>query len=312
MLAQQAAINQTNPALVTALTVAPLQRSISFGRATWRLAVRQDLTDDINVYGSYNRGFKSGIFAMQSPLNPPVKPQSIDAFEIGVKSQLLDNMLRLNLAGFHYKIKDFQVRSSSAANSVTALLLNAATVKVDGIEGEIELAPTRGLRITANGVYLKSRFASFPGNQFFIPRPAVCNNPGGNPPGTSTGPATGGFLACFGDASGNRVPLSPRFAGNIGVSYTTPVGNDGEVILSGLWSYTGRVYFESDNFLTQSSYSVFNVSAEYRPSPTWGIELWAKNLGDKRYIIAGASSSTGAFGNLAPPRTYGVNLKFNF
>lgn len=310
--ARQVAVNQTNPVLQAAFTIAPLQRSISFGRATWRLAVRQDLTDDVNVYASYNRGFKSGIFAMQSPANPPVKPQTIDAFEIGVKSQLLDNMLRLNLAGFHYKIKDFQVRSASAATSVTALLLNAATVKVDGLEAEIELAPTRGLRLMANGVYLKSRFASFPGNQFFIPRPAVCNNPGGNPPGVTTGPLTGGFLACFGDAAGNRVPLSPRFAGNVGFSYRAPVGREGEITLTGLWNYSSRIYFEADNFLSQPSYSVFNASLEYRPSPNWGIELWAKNIGDKQYAVAGASGGTGAFENLAAPRTYGVNLKFDF
>jgi iron complex outermembrane recepter protein len=293
------------------------ERSISYGRATYRVALRQDLTDRINVYGSYNRGFKSGIFAMQAPTAPPVKPQTIDAFELGLKSQLFDNRVRFNIAGFHYKIKNLQVRSAGTTGSTT-LLLNAATAKTKGIEAELEVAPAEGLRITGNATYLDSKFGSFPGNQFYIPNPATCtvappaSAPAGQPAGVQTGPATGGFRPCFGDAAGNRTPLSPKFASTLAMSYTTPVGDKGELILTGLWSYTTRIYFESDNYLTQPAVSVFNGSIEYRPSDHWGIEVWGKNLGDKQYYITGVSGATGAHGELAAPRTYGITAKVDF
>jgi iron complex outermembrane receptor protein len=96
------------------------------------------------------------------------------------------------------------------------------------------------------------------------------------------------------------------------MSYTTPVGDKGELILTGLWSYTTRIYFESDNYLTQPAVSVFNGSIEYRPSDHWGIEVWGKNLGDKQYYITGVSGATGAHGELAAPRTYGITAKVDF
>jgi iron complex outermembrane recepter protein len=308
---QQTTVNiATTSPLFTALNTPLIRGDVSFNRATYRVAIRQDLTDDINVYASYNRGFKSGLFAMQNVTNPPVKPQTIDAFELGIKTQLFDNMLRFNLAGFHYKIKDFQVRSSPTPGST--LLLNAASVKVDGIEGEIELAPAKGLRLNANFTYLDSRFGSFPGAPFAYPNPSTCNAFGSTPAGQTTGTPTGGFRTCFGNAKGQRTPLSPKFASSLGASYRAPIGDESELIWTGLWSYSSTIYFEADNVLKQKAYSVLNGSLEYRPKPSWGVELWVKNLTDKQYYTTGVASSTAAQGVLAAPRTYGVNVKFDF
>ncbi|RYH05764.1 MAG: hypothetical protein EON57_07220, partial [Alphaproteobacteria bacterium] len=163
----QQQVNQPFPsALFTAFTVPQRTDSKTFEKVTYRAAIRQDLNDDMNVYASYNRGFKSGIFALNSNPNlaPILKPQTIDAFEAGFKSELFDRMLRFNAAYFHYDIKDYQIRSAAPGNLATAILLNAGKVKVDGGEIEMVIAPARGLRITANATYLDSRFGSFPNN----------------------------------------------------------------------------------------------------------------------------------------------------
>ncbi len=293
----------------------PFPGKISFNKLTYRVAVRQDITDKVNVYGSYNRGFKSGLFSMNSNpgTNAPVKPQVIDAFEIGLKSQLFDNMLRFNIAGFHYKIKDYQVRSAAVGGiGNIALLLNAASVKVDGVEADFEFAPTRELRITGNATYLDSRFGSFPAYPFTIPRTGPAGVGTNTCTSGDTGPRTGGNLQCFRSANGNRTPLSPKFSASLGAAYTMDVGDDGQVIANVLYSYTGLSYFEPDNRLKQKAFSVINGSLEYRPSPTWGVEIWGKNLTDKRYYITGASSTTGDNGVIGPPQTYGVRAKFDF
>ena len=288
----------------------------TFHKVTYRVALRQDLTDDINVYGSFNRGFKSGIFALNATptiaLAPIIKPQTIDAFEVGLKSELFDRMLRFNIAGFHYTIKDYQIRTSSPILPSTSLLLNAGKVKVDGAEVEMQLAPTRELRINANATYLKARFGSFPINSFFVPKTVTNTAPGANPCKRDSGALFGGNTSCVGPATGNRTPLSPRFAASVGFTYTMDVGEHGQLIANGLLSYTGKVYYEADNRLFQPGFSVLNGALEYKPSPTWGVELFVNNITDKQYLVTAAGNGGGDHAELAAPRTYGVNVKFDF
>ncbi len=84
------------------------------------------------------------------------------------------------------------------------------------------------------------------------------------------------------------------------------------MIANGLWSYTGNQYFEADERLDTGKVNLFNASLEYRPSPTWGVELFMNNIGDKQYYVASTAGSGGDQGTLGAPRTYGVNLKFDF
>lgn len=296
------------------MLIAPDPQSLSTGKVTYRVALQQDLSTDVNVYASYNRGFKSGIFATTgSPADPAVKLQTIDAFEIGLKSQLFNNMVRFNLAGFHYKIDDYQVRASPGPGQT--LLLNAASVKVDGIEGELVIAPARGLTFNAIATYLDSRFSSFPNALFNYPLPATCPAAlaGTRQPGVfGPGPRTGGGINCVGDATGKQTPLAPKFASSLGMTYRGELGNDAEVIFNALWSYSSKIYFEADNRLSQPAYNVVNLSFELRPNANWGIELWGNNMFDERYYYTGVTGTTGDQGILAAPRTYGVNVKFDF
>jgi iron complex outermembrane receptor protein len=312
---RQQQVNQPFPsALFTAFTLPQVSQDKTFEKVTYRGAIRQDINDDINVYASYNRGFKSGIYALNATPTlataPILKPQVIDAFEVGFKSELFDRVVRLNAAYFHYDIKDYQIRTAAPGSLATALLLNAGKVKVDGAEVEMVIAPTRELRITANATYLNSRFGSFPNNASFVPRTT------GNvatPCVLSSAPRTGGNASCFNqNATGNKTPLSPKFAVSLGANYTMPVGDDGEVIFNALLSHTGKVYFEADNRLSQPGFTIVNGAIEYKPNPNWGIELFVNNLTDKQYYVVAVGGSTGDHGELAAPRTYGVNLKFDF
>lgn len=284
--------------------------ALTYGKFTYRLAIRQDLTDDINVYASYNRGFKSGLWALQSPANPPVDPQFIDAYEIGLKTELFDRRLRLNLSAYHYDISDYQVRAAVAPGAQPTLL-NAASVDVDGIEAEFEAAPADGLRLFGSATLMRSKFADFPFAPFTYPRPSVCT-PAGPAAGQVSGMATGGNLSCLGSAKGNDTPLAPRFAANIGASYTADMGNGREVRLSALYSYNDGYYFEVDNRLRQEAFGIVNGSIEFRPSPRWGVELWARNLTDERYHVQKLGSALGDLAVPAPPRAYGLNVKFDY
>lgn len=267
---------------------------LSYNAWTYRVALRQEITDEINVYASVNRGFKAGSYSLQSPLNAPYLPQYIMAYEVGLKSQLFDRRLRLNLAAYHYDIDDYQVRSAASANPGASVILNAATVKVDGVDLEFEAALTDGLRLFGGATYLDSRYGKFggPGEEFqapiVYPNPATCPAAlrGTRDPGVlSPGARTGGFTTCFGDVSGLRTMNAPKFSASLGASYTAPLGNNGELRVSALYSHNSGYVFEPDNIARQGAYSLLNSSIEYRPVENLGIELWVRNITDKEYAI---------------------------
>ncbi len=278
---------------------------------TWRLVVRQDLTDKINAYLSYNRGFKAGTYSMSSIFVDPVEPQTVDAYELGLKSLLLDDKLRLNLAAYHYDISDYQVRSATATTP-SPILLNAAEVDIDGIEVEFEVLATENFRVYGSATWLDAEFDEFPFAPFSYQSPAVCT-PGGSQPGMSTGAPTGGSTVCIGDAAGNDTPVAPDFAGTLGALYTMQLGGAGEIDFAVNYSYNDGYFFEPDNRLDQPSFSVLNASLVYRPAPHWSVELWGRNLEDETYFVQKiAVSSLGDNGVAAAPRTYGINFRYDY
>jgi iron complex outermembrane receptor protein len=105
------------PAFPAGTVTTPAQGGIAtdvtFNKLTWKAVLAQDLSDRIHAYASYNRGFKSGGFNPTSFTNPASKPEVLDAFEVGVKSELFDRKLRLNLSGFYYDYKGIQLRSTA-------------------------------------------------------------------------------------------------------------------------------------------------------------------------------------------------------
>jgi len=129
----------------------------------------------------------------------------------------------------------------------------------------------------------------------------------------STGPATGGNLSpCIGDASGYRMPLAPKFTFGLGVTYSTPVGEEGELIFNANFSHNSGYFFEQDNRLRQPDFQLLNGSIEYRFTRNWGVELWANNLTNEKYWTTILGSGFGDHGELRPPRTYGVNVTFDY
>ncbi|WCT73507.1 TonB-dependent receptor [Sphingomonas naphthae] len=304
----------------TRLATTTVISTLKYSEVTYRAALRQEITPDISIYGSVNKGFKAGAYSLQSPTSPSVNPQYIMAYEAGLKTEFFNRRLRVNIAAYHYDIDDYQIRSAATATPGTQVLLNAATVKVDGFDLEYEARPTQRLRFFGGFTALKSKFDQFggPNAQFqapiVYPSPATCpvalrgtENPGV----LGAGPRTGGYTICLGDVSGNYTPLAPKFTGSAGTSYTLPVGS-GEIRFSGLFSYNSGYYFDPDNVRHQRSFTLLNGSVEYRPTQRIGVEVFARNIGKTRYRVQDLTTATGTTSAFGAPLTYGVNLKFKY
>ncbi len=278
----------------TSIPVIEFDDKVDDEEVTYRLALRHDLTDTMNVYASYNRGFKSGTYSMTSFRDAPVEPQVIDAYEVGLKSTWAEDRLRLNAALFHYDISDYQVRSVTGIGA-DPLLLNAAEVQVDGVEVEFEALLTDNLKLFGSVSYLDSKFEDFPLAPYTVSNPM----------------SVGGSQTVIQSAKGNDTPLAPDVAGNIGVNFTVPL-SQGELDMTLLYNYNDGFSFEPDNRLQQPSYDTVNGSIRYRANENWTLELWGRNLTDERYYVQKLGSALADIGIPAAPRTYGVSLSYDY
>ena len=118
---------------VSAAVCQDLQLSEDWQETTWKLGVDWDAAEDVLVYASASRGFKSGGFNT-GRCNNSYDPETIDAYELGLKSILAEGRVRLNLAAFIYDYQDLQ--ATLFVNNAS-LLDNATDTEMQGFEAEI-------------------------------------------------------------------------------------------------------------------------------------------------------------------------------
>jgi iron complex outermembrane receptor protein len=272
-----------------AFSPAPTTKT-KFEKPTWRIAIDHKITPDLNVYASYNRGLKSGGFDLMSPANTGYKPEFLDAYEVGVKSSLFDNRVRLNVAGFYYDYKDIQV---TGINQQVISTENAAGARIWGIDADLVVKVTPQLRLTAGGSYLNGEFTDY-------------QNPLVYPESILDAPVV------LANAKGRKTTRTPEFTGNVGIDYDID-SNVGLFTLSAMLSHNSGFYWEASNRLKQKAYSLLNSSVTWESHDArWSVKLWANNLTDTRYLSQGVSAAVGDLLDYAAPRTYGVTLGAHF
>jgi iron complex outermembrane receptor protein len=144
-------------------------QSATWSEPTYRVALEHRFTDDLMVYIAYNRGFRSGAFNTTvlpgSPIAPPVAPETLDAYTVGAKSDLLGGTLRLDLEGFYYNYRNIQIDQIVAG---AVQITNAAAATIRGIDIDAAVKPVTGLTITASMEVLSGRYTSFRNGQFYM------------------------------------------------------------------------------------------------------------------------------------------------
>lgn len=263
-------------------------------KPTWRLSIDHKLSDHVMIYASYDRGYKSGGFNVsKSPVGQtPVDPEVVDAFEIGAKTQFLDNAVTLNVAAFYDDFRGLQLQRLSQLPSglIAAVLTNAAESTIKGIEFEIMAQPVRGLTLNAMGTFLSARYDSFPGAGFYTR----------NPNGTGT--------SYIGDASGYRAVRSPKFAMSAGFDYNFDIGAS-NLTASGKWYHNSGFYFEPDHRLRQGAYDLLDARLRFEPAGSpFGLSVFATNITDRQYYVNAAASALGDNATPGEPRVIGVSL----
>jgi len=269
-----------------------------------KAAVSYDFSDTIIGYGTVSRGFKAGGYNGASGQNPNghYDPEYVTNYELGLKSELLESRLRMNVAGFFMDYEDLLVTVliyDPRTQILTSNEANAASSEIYGVEYDVQALLTKALYLNLAVAWLDATFDSYP------------NAPDPNDP-------TGQSIV---DVSGNRLRNSPEWTLNLGADYTLDVGNWGSATLHGDYAYRSKVYYNvyEDDFTSQEGYGLFNARLTFSGyDKKWNIALWMSNITDEEvttYRSAGTAgiSPTGIyFDYLRPPRTYGVTIGYNF
>ena len=281
-----------------------LSKEYNAGRWDFRAGLQYRLTDDVMAYGQYSTGFKGG------GVNPrPFFPsqaldhgaETLQAYEVGLKTQFLDNRIRLNLAAFYNKYDDILVTVSSCPQTGNAapcaLIINAGKADVKGFEAELNLRPVDGLTIDATLAYLNFEYKS-------ISADAASSGIGLEDEGMYIIPWSWSIGAQYEIDMGSSGTLTPRFDVSHDDSYSRNANNVDAV--SGGVDIFGRI----------AGRTLLNARLTYRTEDEkWEIALEGRNLTDKLYytdIFDNRGSTNSIQGSPAEPRTWAVSVKRKF
>lgn len=274
-------------------------------RPTWRLAFDYRFSDQALAYISYDRGFKSGGFnptgiTSNNP-NPSVSstgrynafnPETLDAYETGLKLDLIGHRLRINPAFYYYKYNNLQV---AVYENGTQETLNAAKATIYGSDLDVTALITSQLELTVGGAWTHGRYDSFPDAQFFTPQPQALG---------------GGDLLATGDAAGHQIAATPEWTVDVAGNYTIPLGSS-ELVLNATYYHNAGWFADPQNRIKQEPYDLVNLSATYTRGAL-DFSLWGKNIGNTTYSEKLYSSVAGDFTELSPGRTYGATVGVKF
>lgn len=272
--------------------VAPysLDGSLSFDSFDPKVSVEYSPNDSVLLFASYNQGYKSG--GVQFTANSlalaeqTFEPEEIDAYEVGIKSDLLDDTLRLNASVFLYDYSDLQQqRVEILGGAPSAVTRNAAEAEIQGGELDLTWIATDELLLRLGYNYLDATFNEFIG--------------------------TGGA-----DFSGNPLPNSPEHTLSASIDYQKQLANDWTIGLGTDWFWSDDQnydVFTDDPFTQQDAYDVGQVRVTLEsPDGRWFLTAYAENVTDEEYTNSLVRRSSEVLDTLADGTRYGARLRLNF
>jgi iron complex outermembrane receptor protein len=289
----------TLPAYTSAGKINGLKSTFKGDRWDWRVNADYKLTDQILAYAQFSTGYRGGgvnprPFVIEQAL--PFGPETLNAYEIGLKTDLFDRMVRLNLSAFINDYKDM-IFSNTAPTIVNGVVLSAANGtpvnagdgRFKGLEAELALRPADGLTIDANVSYLDFQLKRI---------------------GASGATITGITLA-------NIAPYVTKWKAAGGIQYRFDIGDMGSLSPRLDVAYQSSFYTNIDNnpaSLTPG-YTIANARLSWQsPDKNWEAVLAVTNLFDKFYYqntFRGPAISS-VTGQPAPPREWSVSLRKSF
>jgi iron complex outermembrane receptor protein len=266
-----------------------------------RVAFEMRPMDGLLAYASYQEATKSATYNAVNIYDTIdfVDPEELTAYEVGVKTDLLDGF-RFNAAAWLYKQRDIQTQFVSLLKGGAVSFETAGAAESKGIEFDINwlVFPeiVDDLVIIASGAYVDATYSAYP------------NASGFN--------QTTGLLQQNLDFTGNRVPQAAKFTGSLQLNKTFRIPSlNSSMELGADYYYNDGFFWTAQNVEAsrEPSYSTIGarISWFYEPADL-RVTAFGTNIADERYSLQTFTTDFGVVRYQALPSVYGVRLEVNF
>ena len=263
------------------------------------LTIGYDVNPDVRIYAKVATGYKSGGSSQRSA-NPTnftegFEPEKLMSYEAGIKGDFFDRRVRFNMAAFYVKIDNYQASVQTGSTPGDRDFVGIDNSKIYGIEADVTVAVTEGLRLNGSMGLLHTKFGQSSLN--------VLRDTGET--------VTEKFIKPF--------SYAPKFSGTLSVDYDREITDDWGISTHVGYSYQGKMHTSTnltdDRMLDARNLVDASISLIRRNVGGDGsveFKLWGKNIfnEDYRTVALGSFAQLGAqtVAEFGEPRTYGVSL----
>lgn len=246
-------------------------------------------TENFSSYLKWASAYRAGGTNLRSTAFSPYDEEELTSTEIGIKSEWLDNRVRINAAIFDTSYEDKQLDFPNPMNPVETATINATNgdVEISGLELEVDAMLTEALRVSLRYNYLDA----------------------------SIEPQLNPFT---GTQDRFEVQSAPRHSGSVQVQYDFPVTPIGLPSLSLTYTSSDDYFQNPQNFAHNDGWDLLHARlslTEIRLGSLAGefeVALWGNNLTDEEYITNGVSQAISNSALYGEPRTYGVDFRYYY
>ncbi len=288
---------------IAAARTAALTCNDANGKDSWteftpRVSLDYQFTDDIMGYISWSRGFRSGGWngrATTPTSIGPYDPETVDSYEIGVRTNLLDNRLTFNATAFR---ADYQDKHESTifqfGQATETIVENAAQATIEGVELEMRLVPSSRMQIRASVGWTDGEYDEYLGvNRLTGDREDISD------------------IFEFG--------FAPEWNYSVGFDYLHPLGDMGTLLFAANYSWADET---TGNFGQPDpsgfGRNEFDDRGEADFALTWenrwlNVAAFVKDaFHDDNYLATSVDVGVFWFGAVEPGRTWGIELTKTF
>jgi iron complex outermembrane receptor protein len=291
----------------TIVNIPRINASKNYDSTTPTAVLKYAVTEDVNVYAKFAEGFKSGGFNGEAPTAAesviPFAPESVDEYEVGLKSRWLDGKLNVNLAGFYDRHSDLQLSVFLGNGSAASVVRNAGSADISGVEFDFQALPVSWLSLTGAVGYLNTTYNTF---------------------------IDGGVNV----ANDRAFPYAPQFTASMSGDATLMDNDIGQLHLIVDYRHSDAYYqypysFSANPAINGGYYAgatkaspqnIFDARLRLTgidvPDGTVDVEMWGKNIFNDKYRINGIPFPP-SFGSITlsyfgDPPTFGGDVTYHF